>query len=340
MICCSMIPDDSGPAVPQVQENESASVACSSRRRLNRRVAARLVLQLVASVAIAPPAHAEFQSDYALGLKALDDGRYVDARRYLERALAARPEPVDKVMLNGNIEQPYLPYHFLGMAAYQLGDCDDARTLWANPMNVRMIGRLHQVRQQEQRLIGACQPRAKGEPSSTGSSALVTAPEPAPATQAPPVIAPTPAATPAAPPAAAPSVATQPAPVTPAPQVRERASAATPAEVDKRTQTAAAPVEHAPPPPPLVQAFESYLAGRYEDAAGIDPDALSGARARFHALLIRAAARYTQAQLDGSKALLAIARADAIAARALDPRALPNAAAFSPRFRAFYAAAR
>jgi hypothetical protein len=89
-----------------------------------------------------------------------------------------------------------------------------------------------------------------------------------------------------------------------------------------------------------VQAFESYLAGRYADAATIDPESLSGARARFHALLIRAASRYTQAQLDGNDELLAAARRDAAAARALDARTMPDAGAFSPRFRTFYAAAR
>ena len=89
-----------------------------------------------------------------------------------------------------------------------------------------------------------------------------------------------------------------------------------------------------------MQAFESYLAGRYADAATIDPESLSGVRARFHAFLIRAASRYTQAQLDGDEKLLAAARSDAVAARALDARTAPDAAAFSPRFRAFYAAAR
>src|SRR5512142_2751390 len=104
-------------------------------------------------------AHAAFQDDYALGLKAIDEGNFPEARKYLERALAAQSEPVDKVMLNGSIEQPYLPYHFLGIVAYKLGECDAAKAQWTNPINRRMTGRLNQVRQLEQRLSDSCVPK-------------------------------------------------------------------------------------------------------------------------------------------------------------------------------------
>jgi hypothetical protein len=55
-------------------------------------------------------------------------------------------------------------------------------------------------------------------------------------------------------------------------------------------------------------------------------------------LLIRAASRYTHnwmAARNGSPP-----RAPTVAAHAIDPRTLPDAAAFSPRFRAFYTAPR
>lgn len=293
-------------------------------------------------------ARANFENDYALGLKALDDGRLTDARQYLEKALAARPEPIDKVMLSGKIEQPYLPYHFLGIVAFKLGDCEQAKALWGNPMNSRMIGRLNQIRQQEQRMLPSCQPRPTEEVSTSGQSvAPVAAPERAPA-----VVVPAPAVQ-KAPAAPAPAGSTQTSPVAPVPASaataaqtkvspgpRERPATPTPAEPAKPTQITAAPAERTPPPERLVQALESYLAGRYTDAVTIDPESLSGVRARFHALLIRAASRYTQAQLDGDEKLLAAARSDAAAARALDSRAVPDTAAFSPRFRAFYATAR
>ena len=150
----------------------------------------RLGLPLaVALLAPAAAVRAEFRDDYALGLRAIDEGKYQDARMYLERALSAQGEPVSKIILNGNIEQPYLPYHFLGMAAYRQGDCAGAKQAWENPMNRRMLGRLYQLERDERRLAAGCKPKAQ---------VAAREPEPAPP---PPAAAPEP---PAAPPVAAP----------------------------------------------------------------------------------------------------------------------------------------
>lgn len=267
---------------------------------------------LVACVlALVPVARADFQDDYALGLRAIDEGRLDDARKYLERALTLQAEPVDKVILNGSVEQPYLPYHFLGVVAWKLGNCDAAKAQWANPTNRRMIGRLNQIRQQEQRLSETCKPKA----------AVVAAPPeppPAAAAEAPP---PAPAAEPEkAPPTKAP--AARPEPAKPA------------------SEPPAAPVAgDRAPPARLLRALEEYLTGRYAEAERIDPESLPVGRARFHAFLIRAAARYTLAQVDGDKSQLARARSDAAAAYRLDPQAAPDDIVFSPAFRAFYAQA-
>lgn len=252
-----------------------------------------LALALAACVAAAP-ARAEFQDDYALGLRAIDEGRLHEARRYLEKAVAAQPEPVDKVILNGNDTQPYLPYHFLGFIAYRLGECDAAKAQWENPANRRMVGRLNQVRQQEQSLMESCRPRR----------ADAAKPETAPA------------------PAAAPASAQAP------PQT---------AAANASAENAAS--EHVPPPR-LVRAVDNYLAGRYVDATRIEPESFPAARARFHAFLIRAAARFTLAQINGDKMLLAAARVDAHSAQVLDAKAVLDEALYSPKFRAFYAQAR
>jgi len=273
-----------------------------------------------ACLAAAVAAHAEFKDDYALGLKALDKGRYLDARRYLDKALAAQGEPVDKIILNGSIEQPYIPYHFLGLVALKLGDCDLAKAQWSNPMNARMLGRLNQIRQQEQRLLAGCQPKAlTADTAQKSTNAEPPPPVPAPVAEPPPV-----AATP-------PPVASVEKPAARKPPADKVA----PAEESKAAEAA----KPAGPPSRLVQAFDNYLAGRYDAAARIDPVSLTGTRARFHALLIRAAARYTQSLIAGNKDLLSAARADAVAAHALVPDAAPDAALFSPRFRAFYAEA-
>jgi hypothetical protein len=61
-------------------------------------------------------------------------------------------------------------------------------------------------------------------------------------------------------------------------------------------------------------------------------------RARFHALLLRAAAKHTMAQLQGDSGgtLLAGAQADIRAAKALFPANQPDQTLYSPRFRALY----
>ena len=275
-------------------------------------------LPRIASIALsilAASAHAEFQDDYALGLSAIDAGRYADARRYLERALAAQSEPVDKVILNGSIEQPYLPYHFLGIIAYKLGECDAAKSNWNNATNRRMTGRLNQIRQQEQRLAESCQPKVAEAPKE----------------ETPPPVTPETAPVPVAPP-----VVEKPAKGSPAKPVK-------PVETEKpiagdKEKTAEIPAQpERAPPPRLVRAFDNFLAGRYVEAGRIDPEVFPAARTRFHAYLIRAAARYTQAQISGDKDLLAAARADAAAAFRIDAQIVPDATLFSPKFRAFYA---
>lgn len=111
----------------------------------------------VGALALAAPAWADFESDYVAGLAALDHGAYAQAASYLKKALDAQPDPVRSVTINGN-PQPYLPHHFLGMAAYHQGDCALARSEWDNQMNRRMLGRLHTLKREEDGLIAKCQP--------------------------------------------------------------------------------------------------------------------------------------------------------------------------------------
>lgn len=286
------------------------------------RLPPRIALALAAGLA-ASAARAEFQDDYALGLKAIDEAHYQDARKYLERALAAQPEPVDKVILNGNIEQPYLPYHFLGVVAFKLGECDAAKAQWDNPTNRRMIGRLNQIRQQEQHLADSCRPKVAETKESSTSKQTAAAPAP-PASEQQAVAPPAPVPVEKA---AKPSIGKERTSVRP--RDSEKPGVEKPADLAAQSERV--------PPPRLVRAVDNYLAGRYAEAARLEPESFAAARTRFHAYLVRAAARYTQAQLNGNKDLLAEARRDASAAYKLDPAAKPDEALFSPRFRAFYA---
>jgi hypothetical protein len=97
----------------------------------------------------------------------------------------------------------------------------------------------------------------------------------------------------------------------------------------------AAPVKPVPPDA-LVQSLQNYIGGRYAAAARIDPGALTDSRAKFHAYLVRAAARFMLANTGVDANALDGARADVRAARALDPHAVPDVATFPPRFLTFY----
>jgi hypothetical protein len=69
----------------------------------------------------------------------------------------------------------------------------------------------------------------------------------------------------------------------------------------------------------------------------LDPSSLSDGRARAQAHLLRAAARFTLAQLgEGDAAALDLARRDVRAARAANAALTPDEVLFSPRFRNFW----
>jgi hypothetical protein len=117
---------------------------------------------------------------------------------------------------------------------------------------------------------------------------------------------------------------TRPAPPTPAPAPTTTAPAASSA------------------PPALVAALDAWIAGRVEPSANLDLAAFTDNRARFHALLVRSAARHALSQAGGERgeALLAAAQADIRAARALAPTQAPDPALYSPRYRRLYDATR
>lgn len=149
------------------------------------------LLMLLALALTAPTlARADYADDYIVGLAALDHGDYSRAVQYLRKALDAQPNPVSRVMIDG-MAQPYLPHHFLGMAHFKLGDCAAAGKEWGSAMNLRMIGRLRPVRNQEEELLAQCRPGATAvqaqpataqpapnSPSSTAPASATPAPKP------------------------------------------------------------------------------------------------------------------------------------------------------------------
>jgi len=268
-------------------------------------------LAAAALCALSAAAHADYKDDYAHGLKAYREGDFAEARTLMQSALEQHAEPAARIRLYGQVYEPYLPQHYLGMAALKLGDCNAAAAQWSSSANKQIVGQLPDIGGEEQRGLASCGGKlAKNDDK-------------------PPVEPPKPNIEPSKPPVgdSKPPVVVadnKPPPVTPVKPPPPK-----PPVEDKP------PVAKSGPPEPLVQAFDSYLAGRYTEVSRINPDAYADTRARFHAYVVRAAAKFTLSRLSTDDALLKSARADAIAARALDSRA-PDATLFSPDFRAFF----
>lgn len=268
-------------------------------------------------LAFALSAHAEWKDSYMRGKRAYEDGDYAKARELLQQALDEHGEPLARFNPYGKVYTPYVPQHYLGLIALKQGDCARAKTLWGSNENRQIILQLPDMAAEEDKAGSGC-----GAAVAKVEEKPVPLPE-KPAEPPPKTVVVAPQAKPVVPPPPPP-----PPPVNPAVEK--------PVQIDK-TPGEKAP-ERAPPPDALVQAFDQYLAGRYAEVAHINADAYSDKRARFHALLVRAAAKYTQARIAGDQALLESAKTDVTAAHALDARTTPDATLFSPGFREFYSA--
>jgi hypothetical protein len=258
-------------------------------------------------------AHADYKDSYSHGLEAYKDGKYAEARQLMQQALDEHAEPAVKIRLYGQVFAPYLPQHYVGLAAFKLGDCTTALAQWGSAANRQIAAQLPEIGGEEQRNAATCGSKtvAKTEPA---KPAEPVAPKTTVSENPPPktvVVENTPPK-PVAP------------PVKPPPPV-EKPPLEKPVVAARNT-----------PPEPLVQAFDNYLAGRYAEVVRINPDSYSDTRSRFHAYLVRAASKYTLSRISSDEEMLKGAQADATAARALDARTAPDATLFSPDFRTFY----
>jgi hypothetical protein len=255
---------------------------------------------LVIGLAAVSIAHADYKDSYARGLKAFRDGNLADARTLMQQAESEHAEPAAKMRLYGQVYEPYVPQHYLGLIAFKQGDCAGALAQWNSAANRGIAAEMPDIAGEQQRDSATCAPKAavvKKEEKPAEPAPI--APPPVKAVvknNPPPVIAP-----PKPPPEKAPPV-----------------------------------VAKSEAPQPLVQAFDDYLAGHYADVARINPETYADAHARYHAFLVRAASKFTLAKLAADDAMLNGARADVRAAHALDGNAMPDATLFSPAFRAFY----
>ena len=273
-------------------------------------------LTLLALLAAAVTAHADYKEDYSHGVKAFHDGQYAEARTLIQQALSEHPEPAMRIKLYGMVFEPYLPQHYLGMAAFKLGDCATALAQWNSAENRQIVAQLPEISGQEQSSSAACEQKVVAKKDDKPVKSQTAAPETTPAVVAEnpkPVVADNKPPKP---------IAAPPRPVEPAP----------PKPTTEKLPVAAKNT----PPEPLVQAFDNYLQGHYAEVVRINPDSYADTRMRFHAYLVRAASKYTLARIAPDEAMLNAARADAVAAKALDAHITPDPTLFSPGFRAFY----
>lgn len=263
-----------------------------------------------AALIAATLAHADYKDSYARGVKAYRDGNFSEARTLIQQALSEHPEPAPKMRLYGQVYEPYVPQFYLGEIAFKQGDCATALTQFNAAASKSVVAELPDLAGAQQRDASTCAQKtavAKKEDKP---------PEPVKPVE-PPVAKPVVKNTaPPPPPVVKPVPQEKPAPVEKPPLIAKNE-----------------------PPQPLVQAFDEYLAGHYTDVSRINPEAYADTKARYHAFLVRAASKFTLGKLDGDEQLLAAARNDAKAARALDA-GTPDASLFSPAFRAFYSETR
>ncbi|MGA8278290.1 MAG: hypothetical protein WB784_08855 [Rhodanobacteraceae bacterium] len=251
---------------------------------------------------------AGWRDDYARGLEAIHDGKWSEARRYMQSAAADNATPAKRVRLYGQRYETYAPQHYAGLAAYKLGDCSAALRYWDVPAAKAFSASTADLGATESRARSDCATRnvASTQPSTPATS---------------------PSVTPTEPPAKSPESVPKPSSRSPA-IVRTPPHRPTPKPV----------VQPPRPPSPaeiLRPLLDAYLAGKYDEVIRLSGRIKADGTLRWHAEILRAAAAYREAGL-GDDDALAIARAAIGEARKADPNRRPDPAFFSPHFLAFF----
>ena len=93
-----------------------------------RRWVAALVLALLAC---AVPAWADYRVNYRSAILAIDGQRWSEAVMYLRAALEENSvEGEEEVLISGSRKEPYLPLYYIGLAYFKMGDCARATGAW------------------------------------------------------------------------------------------------------------------------------------------------------------------------------------------------------------------
>ena len=360
---------------------------------------------LLIALLIAPLSYADFKGDYTDGVRAAENQDWAIVESKMREALRDEPTPQAKVRLYGMRFEPYIPHHYLALAASARNNCAAALAALNNGGHQAALSAARDAATLlavEAQIKKRCQAAAPSIPPVTppvlpNVSTPITPPVVEPVTvQTPPSRPPTPvppAVTAATLPSAevasvrntvqalkrelsaARSTFAKPELATVAgaksaelnslevealrlSQDLERAIANVDAALLSRTGSAAnaagtrattlkltaisalaaaAPLARPAPPAALAQIAKSFFGGDFKIAAQTNVESLQG-KALAHALLLRAAARYSLyvAQGESKAEQLNAVKADLTRAKSVDATVRPSAKYFSPRLLQFY----
>ena len=371
---------------------------------------AKLTFLLIALL-FAPLSYADFKDAYKDGVSAAEDQNWALVESKMREALSAEPTPQPKVRLYGMRFEPYIPHHYLALAASAKNNCAAALAALNNSAHQSALSGARDAA-----ALVAVELQIKRRCQSAVPIAPPTLPVVPPTVVPPPVKPPVAAATqPSRPPTSEP-VPVKPAPVDVEPAKAALASAdiararsavqalkrelsaarstfakpelaaamrARSAELNaldadaarlsldldraianndaallSRTGSAAstagtrattlklaaisalaaaAPLTRQAAPAALAQIAKFYFGGDFKAAALTNVDSLQG-KALAHALLVRAAARYSLYIAQGSSKAeqLTAVKADLTRAKSADASVRPSAKYFSPRLIQLY----
>ena len=366
---------------------------------------------LLIALLVASASYADFKGAYKDGVRAAEDQNWALVETKMREALGDEPTPQAKVRLYGMRFEPYIPHHYLALAASAKNNCAAALSALNNGGHQSALAGARDAATlvaAEQQIKKRCQNVASSIPvPALPVPALPVPPIAAPV--APPIVKPpvtvqapvqTPPTTPVTETAAAPALASNEiANVRSAVQALKRelsaarstfakpelaaaaraksgeltaleqAAARLSQDLDRaianvdaallgRTGSAAgaastrattlklaanaalaaaAPLARQAAPPALAQLAKSFFGGDFKAAAQADLESLQG-KALAHALLLRAAARYSMyvAQGESKADQLNAVKADLTRAKSVDATVRPSAKYFSPRLIPLY----
>ena len=188
---------------------------------------AYLLISLLIALLIAQPSYADFKDSYKDGVRAAENQNWALVESKMREALSAEPTPQATVRLYGMRFEPYIPHHYLALAASARNNCAAALAALNNSDHQSALSGARDVASLlaiEQKIKSRCQSAAPSTPPKlpvpdTATPPTIEPPVIPPAVVKPPIAEQTPPSrpvtpepvseppTPAPPPAAAPTLA-------------------------------------------------------------------------------------------------------------------------------------